>query len=147
MSRPKYNFENKDKITSRENALDDICAKVADELEKACFSKIEAAAYQVEHLDIVSEIKAAIEEFNKPDYFLIANVKNTEVLEEVKKQFEELKIKILYSPLVNETTFYLIKYGAITQETTYTDGQWFRFPHYEFRVDHPEYITKVIIDK
>ena len=60
---------------------------------------------------------------------------------------EELKIKILYSPLVNETTFYLIKRGAITQETTYTDGQWFRLPNYEFKVDHPEYLWKVIIDE
>ena len=147
MSRPKYNFENMDKITSRENALDDICAKVAEELEKACFSKIEAAAYQVEHLDIVSEIKAVIEEFNKPDYFLIANVKNTEALEEVKKQFEELKIKILYSPLVNETTFYLIKYGAITQGVIYPDVHSCQLLEYEFRVDHPEFITKVIIDE
>ena len=29
MSIPKYNFENMDKVISRENARDDICAKVA----------------------------------------------------------------------------------------------------------------------
>ena len=146
MSKPKYDFDNTPKLNS-DIDWQDFSVKIIKEMEEACFGKIEAAAYQVEHLDVVSEIKAIIEEFNKPDYVLIANAKNTEALEDAKKQFEKLKVKILYSPLVNETTFYLIKYGAITQETTYTDGQWFRFPHYEFRVDHPEYITKVIIDK
>lgn len=144
----KYTFskEAEEKIRSRENALDDICSKLAKELDKVCLKKIEDCAYQVEHLDVVSKIKAVIEEFNKPDYFLIANVKNAEQLEEVKKQFEELKIKVLYSQFVNETTFYLIKYGAITQEVIYPDVYSCQLLKYEFRVDHPEYITKIIVD-
>ena len=143
MSKPKYYFEGFDNI---EDSLEDIYNKISKELDRFCLEKIESAAYKVEHLDAVNEIKAVIEEFNKPDYFLIANIKNTEILEEVKKQLKELKVKILYSPLVNETTFYLIKSGAIMQEIKYPESQICPSLSYDFKVDHPEFITKVVID-
>ena len=140
MSKPIYDFNG-----YKEFSWQEVYDKIAKYIDEACFSKIEAAAYQVTHLDVVSEIKAVIEEFNKPDYFLIANVKNTEALEEAKKQFEELKIKILYSPLVNEKTFYLIKRDAIVSEINYQANP-LQFPEYNFRVDYPEHITKVVVD-
>ena len=150
MSRPIYMMDGPEKMSNGSFNYQDAYDRLIKEIDNTCFKKIDEAA-QVEHINAVAEINKAIEALNRPDYFLLSNTKHREELEEFIKTLETVKIKILYSPLVDETTFYLLKNdgtqeGSFGYSTILYDTNPLQFPTYEFHITHPEFITKVIID-
>ena len=81
---------------------------------------------------------------------MVSNGAHKAVLEDFIKTILPIKIKIFYSPLVDDKTFYLLKNDGTQagsfgySEVTYEMGP-LMFPRYEFHITHPEFITKAVI--
>jgi len=130
--------------------LQEIYSRIAKDIDNACFKKIDEVA-QIEHIDTIEALKRAIKQLNRPDYFLISNAVHKAVLEEFAKTIVPVKIKMLYSPLVDDKTFYLLKNdgtqdGSFGYSEVLYDVEPLKFPTYEFHITHPEFITKVVVD-
>ena len=94
--------------------------KMAQDFDKAVCDELISKARITQNIgadNFIENLKKAIEYMNTPDYYLLSNPDKKEELDKLEKTIEDLKIHILYSPVVPEDKLVLVKYGAITRLT------------------------------
>ena len=98
----------------------DATEKMAQDFDKAVCAELISKARITQNIgsdNFIENLKKAIEYMNTPDYYLLSNPDKKEELEKLKNIIEDLRIHILYSPVVPEDKLVLVKYGAITRLT------------------------------
>ena len=102
---------------------EDAAKKLAKEIDQEICNTIRSSARITQFIgkeDFIENLKRALEFLNRPEYYLVANPDNQEILESWVRSDKDLKIKVLYSPMVQSTELLLVKNGAVTA-TTYME--------------------------
>jgi len=128
----------------------EIFDKLARDVDTDIMNRLLAVAGE-KRITNIHDIIYAIEQLNKPEYYLVANTAHREILDEfVKKQ--EIKLKVLYSPVMEKDTILVVKNdgtldGSVGHfEMVYPSNPTQIYMNYEFKLTHPELATKVVIE-
>lgn len=125
-----------------ENLTLENCYKdIVKDAEKKMFNKLLDNAQQVEHIDLLEELKHALTILNRPDYYLISNEKHKQTLEDMFKD-DRVKIKILYTQHLDEHTLMLVRNDFGYIKTSYEHPLILPYTQ-ELEIIHPEFITRI----
>jgi len=100
--------------------VNDIAKQKAQDFDKAICKELISKARITQNINsdnFIENLKKAIEFMNTPDYYLLSNPDKQEELEKLKKTMEDLRINILYSPVIPDDKLVLVKSGAVTKLT------------------------------
>lgn len=101
----------------------DAVEKMAQDFDRTVCNELISKARITQNIDsdnFIENLKKAIEYMNTPEYYLLSNPDKKEELKKLEKTIEDLRIHILYSPVVPKDKLVLVKYGAITRLTYMT---------------------------
>ena len=122
--------------------INDIAKQMAQDFDRTVCNELISKARITQNIgsdNFIENLKRAIEFMNTPDYYLLSNPNKKEELEKLGNVIEDLKINILYSPVVPEDKLVLVKYGAITK-LTYMEPVYQSYPAFsnEYKVNPDE---------
>lgn len=129
---------------------EEIFDKLAKDIDTDIMNRLLAVAGE-KRITTIYDIIYAIEQLNKPEYYLVANTAHREILDEFVKE-QEIKLKVLYSPLMDENTILVVKNdgtldGSVGHfEMHYPLDPTQIYMNYEFKLTHQELATKVVIE-
>ena len=120
--------------------VNDIAKQMAQDFDRTVCNELISKARITQNIgadNFIENLKRAIEFMNTPDYYLLSNPDKKEELEKLKNIIEDLRIHILYSPVVPEDKLVLVKYGALTKLTYMEPYQPYAFSN-EYKVNPDE---------
>ena len=83
--------------------VNDIAKQMAQDFDRTVCNELISKARITQNIgadNFIENLKRAIEFMNTPDYYLLSNPDKKEELEKLKNIIEDLRIHILYSPVV-----------------------------------------------